>query len=80
MRIVFTEVVEEHQNFEADRALQVTLSVGGADKPFRDVVVITDFGTLLFALYKLVSADVASRGIIIFLLLAGRGASSPDLS
>ena len=71
MRIVSTKVVEEHWDFEADRALQVTLAVSGADKPARDVVVVTDFGTLCFTLYKLVTADVAPSGIIIFLLLAG---------
>ena len=63
--------MEEHRNFEADRALQVTLTVGGADKPPRDMVVIKDFGTFRLAFYELVTADVASRGIIIFLLLAG---------
>ena len=70
MRIVATEVVKEHWTLNAYRALQVTLAVGGADKPARDVIVVTDFGTLRFTLYKLVTADVASSGIIIFLLLA----------
>ena len=71
VRIVATEVVEENRDFETDRALQVTLAVGGADKPARDVVVVTDFGSLRLALYKLVTADVASSGIIILLLLSG---------
>ena len=44
--------------------------MGGADKQARDVVVVTDFGTLRFTLYKLATADVAPSGIIIFLLLA----------
>ena len=71
MRIVATEVVEEHWNLETDRALQVALAVGGADKPARDVVVVTDFGTLRFTFYELVTADVAPSSIIIFFLLAG---------
>ena len=70
VRIVYTEVVEEHWDFEADRALQVTLTVGGANKTPRNVVVATDFGTLRLAFYELVTADVAPRCIIIFLLLA----------
>ena len=71
MRIVSTKVVEEHWDYDDDRALQVTLSVGGADKPARDVVMVTDFWTFRFTLYKLVTADVAPSGIIIFLLLTG---------
>ena len=71
MRIVSTEVVDKHWYRKADWALQVTLAVGGIDKSARDVVVVTDFGTFRFTLYKLVTADVAPSGIIIFLLLAG---------
>ena len=63
--------MEEHWDLEADRSTQVTLAVGSADKPARDVVVVTDFGALCFILFKLVTADVAPSGIIIFLLLAG---------
>ena len=70
MCIVSTEVVKTHRDLEAYRAFQVTLAVGGDDKPASDVVVVTDFGTLRFILYKLMTADVASSGIIIFLLLA----------
>ena len=44
--------------------------MGCADKLARDVIVVTDFGTLCFILYELVTAHVAPRGIIIFLLLA----------
>ena len=44
--------------------------MGGADKPASDVVVVTDIGTLRFTLYKFVTADVASSGIVILLLLA----------
>ena len=47
----------------------VTLAVRGSDKPARDVVVVTDFGTFHLTLYKFVTADVALSGIIIFLLL-----------
>ena len=43
----------------------------GADKPPRDMVVVTDFGTLCLTFYKLMTTDVAPRCIIIFLLLAG---------
>ena len=71
MRVVATEVVKKHWDLEAYRALQVTLAVSGADKPARDVVVVTDLGTLRFTLYELVTADVAPSGIIIFLLLSG---------
>ena len=70
MRIVSTEVVEEYWDLETDRSLLVTLAVRCADKPARDVVVVTNFGTLRFTLYKLATADVALSGIIIFLLLA----------
>ena len=70
MRIVATKVVTEHWNLKAYRALQVTLAVSGDDKPARDVIVVTDIGTLRFTLYELVTADVALSGIIIFLLLA----------
>ena len=70
MFIVSREVVKKHRDLEAYRAFQVTLEVRGADKPASDVVVVTDFGTLRFTLNKLVTADVASSGIIIFLLLA----------
>ena len=45
--------------------------MGGDDKPARDVIVVTNFGTLSFTLYKLGTADVAPCGIFIFLLLAG---------
>ena len=71
MRIVATEVVEEHWNLEDDRALQVTLALCGADEPARDMVVVSDFKTLRFTFYELVTADVAPSGIIVFLLLAG---------
>ena len=71
MRIVATKAVEEYWDFETDRALQVTLAVSCADKQTRDVVVVTDFWTLRFTLYKLVTADVSLSCIIIFLLLAG---------
>ena len=70
MCIVATEVVEEHRDFEAYWTLQVTLAVGSADKPARNVVVVSDFGALSLTFYKLVSANVSPRGIIIFLLLA----------
>ena len=70
MRIVSTKVVKEHWYFEADWALLVTLAVGGANKPLRDMVVVTDFRILCIAFYKLVTADVAPRCINIFLLLA----------
>ena len=63
--------MEEHWDLEADRALQVSLAMGGANKPARYVVVFSDFGTPRFTLYELVSADVAPRVIIILLLLAG---------
>ena len=71
--IVATKVVEKHWDLEADRALQVTLAMGSANKPAgaRDMVVVSDFRTLRFPLYELVTADVAPSGIIIFLLLAG---------
>ena len=62
--------MKEHWDFEADRALQVTLAMGGADKAAGYVVVVTDFGTLRLALHKLVSADIASCCIIKLLLLA----------
>ena len=71
MRIVATKVVEKHRDFETDRALQVTLALGGADKLASDVVVVTDLGTLRFTFYKLVTADVAPSCSIIFLLLEG---------
>ena len=71
MRIVATEIVEDHWDFTAHRALQVTLPMGGAYKRPHDVVVITDFGTLRLALYELVMAEVPPSGIIIFVLLAG---------
>ena len=71
MRIVATEIVKEKWNCEADRALQATLAVGGANKPPCDVVVITDLNTLRLAFYKLVTVDVEFSGIIIFFLLAG---------
>ena len=70
VRIVATEVVEKHWDLEADRALKVTLAVGGSDKPVRDMVVVSDFRTLRFTIYELVTADVAPSGIIIFHLLA----------
>ena len=63
--------MEEYWDFETDRALQVTLPVSCPDKPTRDVVVVTGFGTLRFIIYKLLTADVAPRCIIIFFLLAG---------
>ena len=48
VRMIATEVVKEHWTFEADRALQVTLAVRGADKPARDVVVVMNFFTFRF--------------------------------
>ena len=69
--IVATEVVEKHWDLEADRALQITLAVGSTNKPARYMVVMSNFRTLRFPLYELVTADVAPSCIIIFLLLAG---------
>ena len=68
MGIITTEVVEEYRNLEADRALQVTLMVHGADEVSHDVVVITDFGALRLAPLEIVAAYVAPRGIVIHLL------------
>ena len=70
MRIVATEVVDKHRDLEADRALKVTIAVESADKRASDVVVVTDIGTVRCTIYDLVTAYVAPRGIIIFLLLA----------
>ena len=70
VRIVATKVVEDHWNFNTDQALQVTSVVGGADKPACNVVMVTEFGATSITFFKLVSADVSPRGIIIFLLLA----------
>ena len=70
MRIVATKFVEEYWDLETDRALQTTLAVSCANKPARDVVVVTDLGTFCFTLYKLVTADVALSYIFIFILLA----------
>ena len=67
--IVANEVVEEHRDLKPDQALQITLAVGGADKPASYVIVVTDFGTLCFAINELLTADVAQHGIIILLLL-----------
>ena len=67
MRIVATEVVEKYWDLKADWALQVTLTVRGADKPARNVIVVMDFWTLRLILYELVTADVEQSGIIIFL-------------
>ena len=69
--IVTSKVVEENWNFEADRALQVTLAVGGIDKPACNAVVVTDLRTLRFTLYELMTADVTPSKMIIFFLLAG---------
>ena len=81
MRIVATEVVEEHWNLEADRALQVTLAVCGADEPVCDMVVVSGLRTLRFTFYELVTADVAPSAIIVFPLAGGHsGASSLYLS
>ena len=63
--------MEEHWDFEADRALQVILAVGGADKIPRSVVLITDFGILRIAFYEQETTDVALSGSIKFSLLAG---------
>ena len=71
MRILATEVVDKHWDLEADRAFQATFAVSSADNPASNVVVVTDFRALCFSLYKLVTADVASSGIIIFFFLAG---------
>ena len=71
VRILAREVVEKHWDLKADRALQVTLAVGDADKPACDVVVVSDFGALCLTFYKLVSVNVAPRGITILLVLAG---------
>ena len=79
MRIVATKVVEEYWDFEAYLALQVTLALGGDDKPAHDVVVVTDFWTLCLAVYKLVTANVAPSGIIIILLLASTTALYPQI-
>ena len=51
------------------RTLQVTLALGSAYKPARDVVVVTNFWTLGF-FNELLKADVAPNSITIFLLLA----------
>ena len=71
MRILATEVVNKHWNFEAFQALQVTLAMASAYKPARDMVVVTKFGTLCVILYKLVTADVSPSGIIIFFFAGG---------
>ena len=71
VHIETTEVVEEHWDFEAYWALQVTLAVDSGDKPARYLVVVSDYGTARLTLYELVSADVAPGGIIILHLLLG---------
>ena len=70
VRFLDTKVVDIHCNHRADRAFQITLAVGAADKPARNVVVVSEFGPLSLNFYKLVSANVEPRNIIIFLLLA----------
>ena len=50
LRIVASEVVEEQWDLEADRALQVTQTVGNAYKLTNDVVVVKDLKTLRLAL------------------------------
>ena len=45
--------MEELWDLEADRALQVTLAMGGADKAAGYVVVVSNFGTPRLTLYKL---------------------------
>ena len=55
--IVSTEIMEEHWDLQADRALQFTLTVGDSDKTDSDVVVVPDFGILRLTVYELVSAD-----------------------
>ena len=47
------------------------MAVSSADKSTSNVIVVTDFGTFRFTLYKLVTANVAPSCIIIFFLLAG---------
>ena len=61
----------KHRNFKAHKALQVTLTVSSANKPARDIVVVSNLRTLRFTLYELVTANVTLSGIIVFLLLAG---------
>ena len=56
--------MQEHWDLEADRALQVTLAVGGEDKAAGYFVVVTDFVTLRLALHELVSVDTAPCCII----------------
>ena len=51
----------------------------GADNPARDVVVVTTIVTLGLALYEIVTANVATRRIIIFLLLAGTQSLHPSI-
>ena len=62
--------MKENWDLEANLALQISLAVNGEDKPTRYVVMVSVFKARSLTLYKLVSADVAMRSIIILLLLA----------
>ena len=58
------EVVENYWNLLAYRAFSVTILVGSAEKPARDVVVVKNFKIISFTYF--VTANVAPNGIIIF--------------
>ena len=64
VRIVAPEVLEEHRDFKANWALQVTLAVCGAEEVPRDVVVVTDLRPLQVVFLEMVAADVALRRVL----------------
>lgn len=53
------------------RTLKVTRAMNGADKPTRNILVITNFEALRLTIYEIVTADITPSGIIILQLLAG---------
>ena len=67
MCIVATEIVEEHWDLKADRAIKVTQADVGDDKPVRYLVVVTDFWTCCLTINELVTANAPPSGIIILL-------------
>ena len=71
VRVVTTEVVKEHRDSKTDRALQVALTVSGAEKEFSDVIVITDLRHFRIVLFVRVAANLAMRRVFVFRPLLG---------
>ena len=67
VRVVSTKVVEEDWDSETDWTFQVAMSMSGAEKESRDVIVVSDLWPFQIVFLEWVSANVALRRVLVLL-------------